>query len=271
MTPSTSARSAVATTGDGAHIRYAIWGEARPERRVALAHALAMKAEFWGPVAEALGPDWQVLAVDCRGHGASSKTDGPYTVDGFASDLDAVLDDAGWDRAVIGGASMGGCVAQAFAAARPERTTGLALIDTTAWYGEDGPKAWEGRARKAAEQGLAALLDFQKERWFGDAFRSENPERVALAVEIFLANNVAAYGEACRMLGRCDLRAALPTITCPAQVVVGEEDYATPVAMAEALASGIRGAALTVLPAARHFTPLERPEAIAGAIRGLAA
>ena len=64
---------------------------------------------------------------------------------------------------------------------------------------------------------------------------------------MFLRNEVPAYVETCKMLGAADLRAALPAMTMPAAVVVGEEDYATPVAMAEALQRGIKGSTLTVL------------------------
>jgi 3-oxoadipate enol-lactonase len=55
----------------------------------------------------------------------------------------------------------------------------------------------------------------------------------------------------------------LPGMTMPAAIVVGEEDYATPVAMAEAMNRGIKGSTLTVLEGARHLTPLEAPDAIA--------
>jgi len=69
--------------------------------------------------------------------------------------------------------------------------------------------------------------------------------------------------ETCTMLGAADLRAALPGMTMPAAIVVGEEDYATPVAMAEVMNRGIKGSTLTVLKGARHLTPLEAPDAIA--------
>ena len=92
------------------------------------------------------------------GHGASDTPAGHYTPEQFADDLAVVMDAAGWDDAVIGGASMGRCVAHAFAAAHPARTRGLALIDTTAWYGEDAPAAWEGRGRKAVNNGFGAIL-----------------------------------------------------------------------------------------------------------------
>jgi 3-oxoadipate enol-lactonase len=60
-------------------------------------------------------------------------------------------------------------------------------------------------------------------------------------------------------------------MTMPTAILVGEEDYATPVAMAEALHRSIQGSTLTVLPGARHLTPLEVPERIADALLALAA
>ena len=49
-------------------------------------------------------------------------------------------------------------------------------------------------------------------------------------------------------------------------MIVGEEDYATPVAMAQELHRGIAGSTLKVLPGARHLTPLEQPKTIAAAL-----
>jgi len=183
-------------------------------------------------------------------------------------DLAAVLDTLGWQSASVAGASMGGCVALAFAARHPARVRGLGLIDTTATYGP-APAVWEERATKALEGGMAALVDFQKTRWFSDAFREAEPTRVAAAIDVFLANDVVAYAESCRMLGQCDLRAALPNFAIPTQIVVGEEDYATPIAMAEAMASAIPDAELTILKAVRHFTPLEVPEKVAAVLARL--
>jgi 3-oxoadipate enol-lactonase len=65
------------------------------------------------------------------------------------------------------------------------------------------------------------------------------------------------------MLGACNLTAALPRLDMPTSIVVGEEDYATPIAMAETLHRGISGSTLTVLPHARHLTALEDPARIA--------
>jgi 3-oxoadipate enol-lactonase len=55
----------------------------------------------------------------------------------------------------------------------------------------------------------------------------------------------------------------------PCAILVGSEDYATPVAMAQVLEAGIAGSSLKVIEGARHLTPLEVPEAIANMIVGL--
>lgn len=257
---------ALATASDGTRLRYVIWSQPGATRRAVLIHALAMAAEFWEETAVALGPDWEVLAIDCRGHGASDKPAGPYTVELFAGDVAAIMAHAGWDEAVVAGASMGGCVAMAFAAAHPGRVTGLGLIDTTAWYGEGAIDAWEERGQKAIEGGMGALIGFQKTRWFSDGFREANPAAVDRAISIFEKNDPGPYLETCRMLGRCDVRAALPQFGFPVSIMVGEEDYATPIAMAEALAESIPHADLRVVPGVRHFTPLEVPRTVADVI-----
>lgn len=246
---------------------YTLVGEAHNLRRVALIHSLAMDRGFWQPVAQRM--DAAVLVYDCTGHGASRKPSGPYTLEGFAADLARLLDHVGWDSALVAGASMGGCVALAFAGRYPARLSSLGLIDTTAWYGAEAPRQWEERAQKALQGGLKALVDFQVTRWFSDAFRAAQPGVVSQCVATFLRNDLRAYAETCRMLGAADLRKLLPGIRVPTAIVVGEEDYATPLGMAEELHRGIRGSTLTVLKQARHLTPLERPEEVAAQLRRL--
>jgi pimeloyl-ACP methyl ester carboxylesterase len=137
-----------------------------------------------------------VLVLDCRGHGKSDKPPGPYTAELFAQDLADVLDELGWERIVVAGASMGGCVSLAFAQAYPDRVAGLGLFDTTACYGDGAPKAWAERAEKALTEGLEGLIDFKKTRWFSDKFRAEHDDVVQQCIDVFLANELPAYAVA---------------------------------------------------------------------------
>jgi len=256
---------------DGVRLSYTLWQRALNAPRWVLIHSLALDRSFWLPVAERLARSGSVLTYDCRGHGRSIPVPGPYAVEQFARDLADLLDAVGWASAVVAGASMGGCVALCFADSFPPRTDALGLIDTTAWYGPQAPAQWEERARRALDHGLSALVDFQTTRWFGDAFRAEHLEVVSRCVAAFLANDLGCYAASCRMLGALDLREAALRVSCPTAVVVGEEDYATPPAMAEQLHTAIPASSLDIIRGGRHLTPLEVPERIADVLSQLAA
>jgi len=260
--------SGVARLPDGVELHYTLRGDGR-EPRIAFIHSLALNHEVWQPVAERLSANASVVTYDCRGHGASTRANGPYTLGLFADDLAGVLDAVGWRSATVVGASMGGSVALAFALRHPTRVEGLGLVDTTAWYGPDAERNWEERARRALAEGMAALLAFQLTRWFSDSFRQAHPEVAAHFAEVFTQNDPGCYAAACRMLGSFDFRSELGRITAPTSVIVGEEDYATPVAMAESLHAAIRGSSLHILPATRHLSPLERPAEVTGILGAL--
>jgi 3-oxoadipate enol-lactonase len=86
------------------------------------------------------------------------------------------------------------------------------------------------------------------------------------AVETFVANDFECYAATTALLGDADARTYLPSLRMPVAILVGEEDYATPVAMAQYLHDQLPQSTLTVLPQARHLTPIEHPEAVAAAI-----
>lgn len=258
-----------AAAPDGTSIFWRLWDAPADRPAVALVHSLALDGGMWEGVAAELAGRARVLAVDCRGHGASARVPGPFTTAQFADDLAAVLDAQGWPAATVAGCSMGGCVAQHFAARHPGRVGGLVLVDTTAWYGPDAAKTWAERSSIAAEKGLGALKPFQAERWFGAAFNVANPDVLARWIEVFGANQIDCYGAACAMLGAADLRPLLPHITARTIVMVGEHDAATPPAMARDLADGISGAVLRIIADAKHLSPIEAPGAVAAAIAEL--
>jgi 3-oxoadipate enol-lactonase len=268
--------SGSATAPDGASIAYTLHA-ARPRDgsaarpRIALIHSLALDRSFWNGVVPLLTPHADVLTYDCRGHGQSAKARMTYTAELFAGDLTSLLDHVNWPRAVIAGCSMGGCVAQAFAGVYPDRAKALAVIDSTAWYGPSAPKDWRERAATAATKGLAALSAFQATRWVSDAFREAHPDVIAAHMDVFLANDVDCYRSTCEMLGDADLRHYQASMRMPLSVIVGEEDYAAPVAMSEQIQKAVPGATLSVLRNVRHLTPIECPAVIAEKIMELVA
>src|SRR5258706_9380357 len=91
--------------------------------RLALIHSLALDRSVWDGVVQRLEGEAEVLSYDCRGHGRSDRSAGPYSAQLFARDLAELFDHLGWQSGAVAGCSMGGNVAQAFAAVCPQRTS----------------------------------------------------------------------------------------------------------------------------------------------------
>jgi 3-oxoadipate enol-lactonase len=263
------------TLSDGSTLDYTLHTVGRKpastKPRLVLIHSLALDRSVWDRLIPHLEGDAEILTYDCRGHGRSDRRGGRFTAQLFAKDLAELLDHVGWLSATIAGCSMGGCVALAFARLYPGRADALGLIDTTAWYGPDAAVKFKERAGAARARGMAALFDFQATRWFSDEFRASHPDVLQRTLSVFVDADLDCYAASCALLGDVDVRAHLPTFLMPAAVVVGEEDYATPVEMALQLHEAIPQSTLTVLPRARHLTPIEYPDAIASELRALLA
>jgi 3-oxoadipate enol-lactonase len=264
------AKTGIFSTSDDCSIAYSLrLAETEDARRLALVHSLALDRSVWDGVVDELEGEVDLLTFDCRGHGRSARPHMTYSAELFARDLAELMDHVGWPSAAVAGASMGGCVAQAFGGLYPERAEALALIDTTFWYGPDAPKQFRDRAAAAKAKGMQGLIDFQLSRWFSDSFRAAKGPHIDHAINVFLANDFECYAATCALLGDADLRAYAPKFKMPVAVIVGEEDYATTVAMAKALHDAIPQSTFTVLPGVRHLTPIECPDAIASHLREL--
>jgi len=95
-----------------------------------LVHGLASNARLWDGVAgrlTALGHP--VVTVDLRGHGRSSRPDGPYDIPTVAADLAEAIRALDLDRPVVAGQSWGGNVVLQLAADHPSLVRGIACVD----------------------------------------------------------------------------------------------------------------------------------------------
>jgi pimeloyl-ACP methyl ester carboxylesterase len=95
-----------------------------------LVHGLASNARMWDGVAELLvAGGHPAVTVDLRGHGRSSKLDGPYDVPTVADDLATLVERLELDRPVVAGQSWGGNVAVELAARHPAAIRGVVCVD----------------------------------------------------------------------------------------------------------------------------------------------
>jgi 3-oxoadipate enol-lactonase len=65
----------------------------------------------------------------------------------------------------------------------------------------------------------------------------------------------------CHAIPKIDVTARLKEIACPIQVIVGEQDAGTPVAMSREIQAAAPGSELVIIPNASHLSNLEQPEA----------
>jgi 3-oxoadipate enol-lactonase len=115
-------------------------------------------------------------------------------------------------------------------------------------------------------EGLGSLAAFQLARWFTPRFLEVKPEVGEEVLDIFRASEVEAYAATCRAMGAMDLRRAIERIAAPTTIVVGQQDYATPVAAAELMQSLIPNSTLHVIPECSHLSAVEKPEVVAAVL-----
>ncbi len=229
-----------------------------------LLHSLGTDLNVWEPQALALSTAFRVIRPDMRGHGLTGITPGPYTIEGLARDVLAVMDAMGVHRAHVGGLSIGGMIAQAVASLAPERVLSLVLCDTA--MAIPPATSWTERAAIVRAQGTEVLADAVMARWVTPGFQSA-PAALGLRAAL-LRTAPEGYAGAAEAIAAADLTANTARLRLPTLVLVADGDVATPLASAEAMRDAIPGATLTLIEAAAHLPTVEKPDAVTAAMRG---
>ncbi len=223
-------------------------------------HGYPMDGTLWRYQAGAF-PGWRTLIPDLRGLGRSDAPDLGYSMATYADDLAALLDSVGVDDVVLAGSSMGGYIAFEFLRRHRPRVRALVLADTRSQADSaEGRKGRESAMADAREGGAPLVAEQMLEKLLAkgapDGVRREVRAMMSAAPVPGILGALAA------MRDRPDSTELLPALSgLPTLIVVGAEDVLTPPRDAEALAKGIPGAKLAVVPDAGHLTPLEQPEA----------
>ena len=239
--------------------------EGRPDGPVVLlAGSLGSTLEMWDPQVPALSERYRVVRYDARGHGRSPVPPGPYALDDLVDDAVALLDRLGVERAHVVGLSLGGMTALRLAAREPHRVDRLAVLCSSSLLGP--ASAWQERARLVRAEGTAAVAPTVVQRWFTPALREQRPELVR-AMELMVGATPAdGYASCCEAIAAMDLRADLARVACPTLALAGAEDPATPPEHLAAIAQGVAGAQLLVLPGAAHLANVEQSAAVNAAL-----
>jgi 3-oxoadipate enol-lactonase/4-carboxymuconolactone decarboxylase len=228
-----------------------------------LLHSLGTNGHVWDAQVADLARSFRVIRPDLRGHGLTGCTAGPYSMEMLAADLAGLLDALGVARAHIGGISIGGLIAQAFAAAHPDRALSLLLVDTA--LAIPPAQSWTDRAALVRAEGIDAIADAVIARWVTPAFL-DAPATQGLRA-MLLRTPAEGYAAAAEAIAAADFTASTAALDVPALVIVGDQDQATPVASAEALHGALRGSVLVVVADAAHIPTVERPAEITTAMQ----
>lgn len=125
--PANSGGESRFTSLDGARIHYVSYGQG--QEALVLIHGWSCNLGYWRDQIPDLAKRSRVVAIDLPGHGLSDKPEVAYTMDLFARAVDAVLRDAGVERAVLVGHSMGTPVARQFYRKYPQKTLAIVIVD----------------------------------------------------------------------------------------------------------------------------------------------
>lgn len=218
---------------------------------------------LYDPVVPLLTPDFRVIRMDTRGHGASDAPPGDYSLDLLAEDVLAVMDAASADRASLCGTSLGGMIAMSLAAKAPERVEALVLACTSPAM---DPAVWTQRLALIRAEGIGAIVEAVLGRFFSDTFRVRRPDVVETVRTGMLAQSVDGYCGCGAAIRDMALMERLSAIVAPTLVVTGAQDLATPYAgHGEKIVQALPGARHVEIGGA-HLPSLEAPAALAGAV-----
>jgi 3-oxoadipate enol-lactonase len=250
-------------TVNGMRIHYEVGGEGP---WVVLSHSLACSAAMWDEQWAVLTKRYRVLRFDTRGHGATDAPSGAYSLGQLAEDLHGLLATAGVQKPHFVGLSMGGMIGMTYALAHPGVFRSLVLCDTTSRIPDEAQPVWAERIATAQRQGMEPLVEPTLKRWFTEPFLAQRGPVVERVARMIRATPPAGYAGCCHAISKLNLTDRLAAIDCPIQIIVGEQDVGTPVAMSRAIHAAAPGSELVVIPQASHLSNLEQPAAFDSAL-----
>lgn len=226
---------------------------------IILLHGLGLDADMWGEQLEALSDRFTVIAPDLLGHGSSPRPPDAAGVAQFAAPVLALIDTLSVEPVRLVGFDLGGQVAIACAASRPDRVAALALISSAYRRLKPQRDMMLRRVEQARKHGPQANADSAIQRWFSAAFQTEQREYVQAVRDRIASNDPVGYLIASDMYARADQETAdmLRELSMPTLVIGGALDMGATPAMARGLAGAISGAKLQILPRQRHMLPIE--------------
>jgi len=219
-------------------------------------HQLAGDLSVWDQQAGYFRNDFTVLRYDLRGHGQTAVSPDSFSIEQLSDDLAELLHKLGAPRTHVVGLSIGGMVAQQFAADHADLLDTLTVVGAPAYIREEARPTFAQRAASVRENGTASIVDATLERWLTAEFRQRHPEVVEQIAETIMRTPSEGFARAAEAIRSFDVRQKLVSVAKPTLVVAGKHDAGTPNAESQMIADAVPGALFETLDAA-HLSPIE--------------
>ncbi len=238
---------------------------------VLLVHGITTYSFIWRKIVPRLSDNYDVIAVDLLGCGASSKQlDQPYSIKNHAHLLKQLLDCLGIAKVHFVGHDVGGGIGQIFAVSYPDTLHDLVLVNSVAY--DFWPVQPITAMRTPIIRQLAmATLDMGALRMIirRGLYHKENltPE----LLEYFWAPMTSKEGRKAFLHFAASLdnqqlveiTDALHRLEMPVLIVRGDADPYLSRSITENLADNIPGSKLVIIPTGSHFIQEDEPELLA--------
>lgn len=225
-----------------------------------LSNSLGTSLGMWDAQVPAFTEHFRLLRYDTRGHGGSSVTPGPYSIEQLGRDVLALVDSLGIDRFAFCGLSMGGLIGQWLGINAGERLTRLVICNTGAKIGTE--EVWNDRidtVLKGGEQAMRDMRDASVSRWFTPSFAEQQPEQVNRITQMIASTSPSGYAANCAAVRAADYREQLSGIKVPMLIVCGSKDPVTTTEHGRFIEQRVANAELVELDAA-HLSNVEAGE-----------
>jgi pimeloyl-ACP methyl ester carboxylesterase len=259
---------------DGATtLHYATSGAGEP---ILLIPGLGLDHNYYRFGIPLLSRHLQVLAVDPRGIGRSTKSPPPYTVEAWADDFAVMIDKLGFGPIHVLGSSLGGSMALALAQRHPGKLKSLIVVGGFSELDRATELNFRLRLRLIEKLGMSDEVADYMGLWTltrkfinSDAgFATMRANQANIRANS--AQSYSAFVEALLKWGRCQpgqereptFTTLLDSIKTPTLVVTSDNDHLIPKELSDLIAARIAGAKLVVMPGAGHIPFMEQPEEV---------
>ncbi len=226
---------------------------------VMLLHGFASSSLFWAALMERLGTQFDVIAPDWPGFGATPEAVPYASLAGFAGGVIDLADKLGLERFHVIGHSMGGFVVQDLLCEHARRLHSAVLYG--AGLSVNRARRFEAIAEtllRLEAEGVDATIKRVVSSWFADPVRDAKVHR--LCVEAGRGMTLPAAAAAIRAMEHVDFTGRLGQAQTRALVISGEAERSHPPASAMELRDALANAHLCILPFCGHAAHLEQPE-----------